>query len=565
MRAPILLLTCSLVSLPAAADLYKVGAVSDPACTHDSLQGALLSAFFNAGPDEIRLARNIGYVDERVQLINWSTAEALTIAGGYDNCADTTASSRTPVDGTADHPVIEMTGTNGGLLTLRRIAVEGSGRRGILVTGNNQVTLSASFVRSNADGGVRVSGDAKLVVDVDSRIWNNTTGGGGGGIFCEGTARVDLSGAVGGIGTPNHAAVVGGGIYAAGDCETVLFDGSAVAYNQSRDGAGIAAVGDSLVLALGAAQGVVIEQNVATDRGGGVFGSESSEVHLFNTRVRNNQAAHAGGGLFATGDFAQLSMLRRSGACNPSGPATNRCSTLEGNALSDGREGAAAMVDAGASLYLYQTQIEGNSAALDSNSALEAQAIGSYLSLESVGFLGNTVGILVRLDNAAALVEFVSATGNGSAGNPNAIPLYLLGNSGATLRSSIFWPNGPISVAAGSSISEARCLIVSTTAGLPPWATVVSTTNPLFIAPASDLHIRPDSPAVDFCDGAPSPYPVMRDVDYEQRAADQPANPDGSPGVPGGRVDIGLDEVDGWLMVAGFETGDLYEWELWWP
>jgi hypothetical protein len=350
---------------------------------------------------------------------------------------------------------------------------------------------------------------------------------------------------------------MGGGIYAAGSCEVKLFDGAAVAYNESDGGAGIAAAGDALVLAIGAAQGVLIEQNVAADRGGGVFASESAEVILFNTRVRNNHAANAGGGLFVTGDFAQLSMLRRSGACNATGPATNRCSTIEGNVLTADIDGAAAMVDGGASLYLYQTQVEGNGTPFTDDNALEVGSVGSYVSLESVGFLLNTVDVLVDVRQGAALLEFVSAGNNGPTGAA-AAPIRLA-NGGATIRQSVFWPS--TAIAGGDQINEARCLIVSNTAGLPAWATVVSTANPLFVDGAADLHLTPGSPAVDFCDGSPSPYTVMRDVDYEQRAADQPANPDGSPGVLGGRVDIGLDEVNGWLMVAGFETGDLYEWE----
>ena len=61
-----------LAASPLDASLFTVGA--DGACTHPTLLGAVLSAAFNAGADEIRVARNLTYTDQSFHLTNWDPA-----------------------------------------------------------------------------------------------------------------------------------------------------------------------------------------------------------------------------------------------------------------------------------------------------------------------------------------------------------------------------------------------------------------------------------------------------------------------------------------------------------
>jgi hypothetical protein len=94
---------------------------------------------------------------------------------------------------------------------------------------------------------------------------------------------------------------------------------------------------------------------------------------------------------------------------------------------------------------------------------------------------------------------------------------------------------------------------------VPGGGTSVVAVDPRFAAPAQgDLHLHPQSPAVDFCNIA-AYAPAHGDGDGQARGFDLGSNPNGTPGVPGGLFDLGFDEVRP-LFADGFETGGTSRW-----
>jgi hypothetical protein len=67
-----------------------------------------------------------------------------------------------------------------------------------------------------------------------------------------------------------------------------------------------------------------------------------------------------------------------------------------------------------------------------------------------------------------------------------------------------------------------------------------------------NLRLALGSPALDYCDDA-GYSPTFSDIDIQARGTDLAGNPDGSPGVPGGRFDLGFDELIDTLFADRFE------------
>ena len=165
-----LLISATGTSLLSAA-IFTVG--SDGACTHATITNALVASLA-AGADEIRIARNQTYTNLYIHLTDWSpgTVGAVTLAGGYDTCADTTASGETTIDGQATNPVVEVdTGSQPtSQVTLRNLHLTGSGEVGLRVGAGGQVTMSQIRLKTNGTGGAAVVDGGDLVIDSLSEI-----------------------------------------------------------------------------------------------------------------------------------------------------------------------------------------------------------------------------------------------------------------------------------------------------------------------------------------------------------------------------------------------------------
>jgi hypothetical protein len=553
------------LAAPAEGAVFTVGPPTDLACTHNTITAGLLAAAFALGDDEVRLARNQTYTEELLHLTNWAPGNALILSGGWDGCADGSPGGNTAIDGRSNAPVVwvDTTGAGSSVVTLRRLSLTGSGERGLLVEGDSTVTLNETVVSGNDDGGIDLGAGTTVTVDFASVVHGNSTGGNGGGIHCAG-GHLRLSGVVGNPGAGNVAGFHGGGIFAGAGCELELLDGAIVQSNEALDGGGIFAAG-ATVTADAAGLGISINNNVAAADGGGVYATGAgTDVSLVDTGVELNQAMR-GGGLFVAAD-AVLTMDQDDDCVSAPG-----CSRLNDNTLvpAGGTHGAAAALITGGQLDVYQTQVARNRIANPDPAAgmiFSGQGGGTRLRLEGVVLFGNEAPeLFVSSGGAAAEIAFVTASRNGRT-PPHfpvpAHPLFVGLGSTATVHSSIFWPNGSFRAFDGGEITEADCLLVSSTVGLPVGASRVSTADPLFRdAAAGNLRPRAFSPAIDFCD-ATRYVPGHGDLDGELRGQDLPWDPNGSPGSPGGTFDLGADEVLDFFFYDGFESGTVDAWSF---
>ena len=232
----------SLLATTAMAATYRVGAGGAP-CTHPNLTDAILAAAFNPGSDEIWLARDVTYEG------NYLIETPMRIRGGFDSCADNTASGYTSVTRPSDERVFTIQ-SSAGLVTLQDLRLhydptstavlnEGgvihlSGAGNILVLQNTTVSNGRA-----ADGGGIFVDDARLILIQGSVVANNRASFNGGGVFCNTAGSVELQ------------------------------DG-AVAANEADYGAGIFLGNGCDGFAWGATAGGLY-QNVADEQGGGTL------------------------------------------------------------------------------------------------------------------------------------------------------------------------------------------------------------------------------------------------------------------------------------------------------
>lgn len=540
--------------LPAA--IFTVG--SDGACTHATITNALVASLA-AGADEIRIARNQTYTNLYIHLTDWSpgTVGAVTLAGGYDTCADTTATGTTPIDGQATNPVVEVdTGSQPtSQVTLRGLHLTGSGEEGLRVGAGGQVTASETLLQGNGTGGAAVVDGGSFVIDALSTISENT----GPGITCLTGSQVNTSASI-----HDNSATAGGGVVAGSTCDMNILHDSAIVANNATLGGGIYASSGATVLVDGAVASTFateIADNTATDQGGGIYATGATTTVLIrNAAVTGNEAGLEGGGIWA-GLGAKVTMDRVDGPCF----SPTRCSDLSGNGITQVASfvpGAAVWVESGADVEIYQTIVESNHVSVDSSggSVLFATGAGSTLTAEGLRLWNNQEAdtLFEGLDAAQLVIAFVSASRNFYGGGSVASPVALGTAATATLNSSVFYPNAPFLVGVGA-LTEADCLILSNTTGLPGGATLISTSDPLFTnAIAGNLRPLPSSPAVDYCDTF-NYFPQHFDGDHEARGFELSFNANGTPGVPGGLYDLGFDEVRP-LFADGFGTGNTSAW-----
>ena len=551
-----LLLSASGASLLPAA-IFTVG--SDGACTHATINNALLASLA-AGADEIRIARNQAYTNLYIHLTDWSpgTVGTVTLAGGYDTCADTTATGTTTIDGQATNPVVEVdTGSQPtSQVTLRGLQLIGSGEEGLRVGAGGQVTASEILLQNNGTGGAAVVDGGDLTIDVLSAISENT----GPGITCLTGYQVDTSAII-----HHNAAPAGGGIVAGSACDMNILNNSAIASNSATLGGGLYASSGATVLVDGAVASVYateISNNTATDQGGGIYATgATTTVMIRNAAVTGNEAGLEGGGIWA-GLGAKVIMDRVDGPCfNPT-----RCSDLSGNGVTQvdiSVPGAAVFAESGADVEIYQTIAEGNylTPGLNNGSILYATGVGSTLTVEGMRLWNNQEAdaLFEGRDSAHLSIAFVTASRNVWNGGFTTSPVALIVGATATLNSSIFHPNDAMVLDSGGELTEADCLILSNTTGLPVDATLISTSDPMFAnAIAGNLRPLPSSPAVDYCDTF-AYTPLHFDGDHEARGFDLAANPNGTPGASGGLYDLGFDEVRP-LFADGFFSGNTSAW-----
>jgi hypothetical protein len=568
--APPAFLTLAFVALatPATAAVFYVG--TGPTCDgHPStIAGAMLAAAFNAGPDEIRLTATLTYADQTLDFVDWDPAAggagALVIAGGYADCNDTTPSGRTMIDGQAGTSLVTVRTSSrpSSVLTLRDVVLRGAEFRGAVVSDGGSLTLQNVLVTYNG-GGVQVFPGGSLAADAVTEISEHDYHVNGGGIACSGAGSyVSFRGKL----LRNVTSAGGGNLYVGSGCITELHGGALIegrggfgADWSALNGGGIY-VDDGVLVAHGGASRVIVRDHAAIDYGGGLFATGTNAVvSLVNTAFLGNYARIHGGGIYAENGASVI--MDRAQAC----PFIISCSQIAGNRATN--QGLAVYAD-DAQIALSRTIVNDNG--WPTESGFTATSViwatnGAEIELDGTGLVGNrTTDVLTMNASAGVIGQYVTIARNSY--TPDDIPTNswaaVADGGHVALHSSILVDTKGINVSNGGTKS-ASCLLADTTNGLPAGSFALGI--PQFInAAGGDFRQLSTSPGVDFCDESSVPWPGSEDIELQPRGLDHPDNPNGSPGIAGGLFDVGFDEVDPGPSVAifadGFESGGTGAW-----
>jgi hypothetical protein len=316
--------------------------VGSDVCDFSSIQSAIDAAAAHPGPDFIRIATNATYTAQALKINN----QELTITGGYPTCASANppAGARTIISGAggAADSVVEFDGSGflhlfnlhisdgdetndghgggvdfSGAGTLSLFNAEVSGNRagyggGIAFYGEEfedstlfiyQNVLVQNNSAVNSGGGIRISGDAQLIMRApDSAIVGNVAQGTASDTGYGGGIQI-LPPASAHIGSPGHGS------------------SGVVAFNRAKYGGGIAVSarddgdehGYALLYTLDPQKPVRVHDNIASVAGGGMFANvnadvgpvrrETTAICAFEFRIDHNQAPD-GAAVFLDSQFA---------------------------------------------------------------------------------------------------------------------------------------------------------------------------------------------------------------------------------------------------------------------
>lgn len=430
-----------------------------------------------------------------------------------------------------------------------------------LEQGAQLTTLSAGldnvFRDNTAErGGAIYVTDVGTSVELDEAVVHENQATRGGGIYVQSGGQVTLKGGVEIF--DNTATREGGGVAAYSNSVISLRDGVSVRNNSATDNGGgfYLATGTHVSGAASGSRGIEIHDNDAAYGGGLYLTGDGTDAILFNYHIRNNEARIAGGGA-AVRFGAFLEMNRGNGI-----PCANppRCSVLSENVLTQGTDGSALYIDTGASAKLYQTYIEQNRHQIPAATSrvVQTRDDGTSLRLEGIQFWENDATYLIGSSDSSSIVAgFITAARNAWTLDENTeLPVLgaiTSGGGSLTLASSILVDTRGYD---GSILND--CLIIDDDTGLSTSLTVTVGIDPLLANPAiGDLHLRGDSPAIDYCDTIVFGPEDPLDLDLEARGVDHPEAPQGL-----GLYDLGMDEtlVSRPLFADGFESGDTSAW-----
>lgn len=493
----------------AGAPVFWVGAAAP--CNFNSLQTAI-----GAVPDgaEIRLANNEAYAGVNVAISD----KSLLISGGWEDCTDDAASGVTELVGdpllAAPVFAIDSPATARDVV-LRRLHVRGGRRSGIELSGHVELRVERSMVDANeaqVGGGIRVVGvshDDTVLRVVESIVGNATGTGGnladyGGGIACA-DAHVRLGGSaiVG-----NQAASEGGGLFLDGCAldtagNVYAFEGLGtvalwIASNTATiNGGGIAAVGASVLEFDAPVAPYAIHANHANEGGGLLLRDPGTTVQAQGLVLSDNVATDRGGAA-SLRDGAQFTMQRLlpllagGGVVATSCGLAAACNVVSGN-RAETYTGGAFYVSQG-SLALRQVLLEGNYSANGSVLLLHDGIVRIENSLLRANEAGG--GALVRvLDDASFVLNSSTIAGNAT----GASLFELFSEGGANnlhLRNSIVWqPGTTVVVATPVDIVTSACLNAHEQASVDALVH-----DPGFVdVAAGDYRLQAGSPNIDAC------------------------------------------------------------------
>lgn len=558
----------------ASADIFTVGAGA--ACTHATPQEAINAGLANGnGLDVINVARNRTYSAQAIVAQN----DTLVIQGGFADCSSTTADVNNPTvlsgAGGSAAPVLRIQGN--GNVTLRNLVLrdgdasstaDGGGLSIIdgphLVTLNN-VTLNNNQAGRGAGLSVNPGGLNAITVTMqgNSRVFGNSAASDGGGIFCRNASMSVATESI--IINGNVSARDGGGIFAE-DCSIDLASGHLLGVlwsNQAaRNGGGVFATGafsSTRIYSLFEDALTRLSANRADGGGGALYATNGADVQIQNVEFISNSALD-GGAIQMRGvgssagndlDIAASGLIAGAIHC-PVGRICNR--------FVDNQSSVAGAIAEGPAAISYKLESSATGRALIRNVSFESNqggrivggnfqnnAAGNALEVANAVLFGNqAIGpVSALISGHKLIVRFCSIGGNTIVG-----PSLVHGFTGTTTLDYVAaWQPGKLlaSTAGGSIIGN--YLMANDLSGIPPTVNNL-TADPLFVS-AGDLHLRADSPAIDYATSTTAlAAPFDRDAEQNPRPID-------SSGIANefGPIDVGAYESPASELFAdGFEN-----------
>lgn len=546
----------------AAQTIHTVG--PDSNCDFSDAQSAIHAA---ADGDIIRLMAGPIGTDFTI------LGKSLSLIGGYTNCSHTPGSGFSTFDqqgnglvaniyynGAPTDPVkrvtlenLVITGGGGSGLLSGGMLIRGTPNRLLVELKNVQVIGNMRADTADHGAGIQVvttrdaaplPGGILLTVDDRSRIANNITAGKGGGLYCESvhdTSALFFLILVGtGLIADNEAGSHGGGVAVNGCRGVIMRNGGPVELSVATGGivnniaggrgGGVYVEGGGSATMLNRPEHAgVISGNQAANGGGVSVSDAGSAVSLNDTYVVGN-TANFGGGLDVRNGASLLMVLQQ--PCQEPIVGDGQIRYLPCSVVADNQAVGGGAVQAGgaSSVRLWGTILRGNEATssdsngggaavratnstiytgatteVDLEGALIYDNIGSSLFRSS-----NVVDLRLRnttvADNQTATL-FQNAAASGQTTTVRAESSIL---AATTWRSDS--GSGTITLALDCVIGDASAAatgadsLVAYSAGI----------DPRFIDPGRpDYRLRPDSPAIDYCDDRHAV--ARRDLDYNER------------------------------------------------
>ncbi len=468
------------------------------ACAYGTIQQAVNAA--NDG-DTIRVASGVYF--ENVDI---TAGKVITIEGGYDNTCASTGASTTRIDGSASSgSVIDILGGTTKLHNLQVAWGSGTGG-GIDVDSHGQVTLDNAAVFNNHGdygGGVWLNTGSAVTITNGSTVHDNTATSPGGGVRAWGKFY--------GYGTTsdtyNNCASDGGGFSVPGG--QVYLDNADVIANQAagatgRGGGFLVESGGVVSLINSVFVGEATPQmNTAYD-GGGIY-ADNATVLLDGTAttVDNNEATHAGGGVYLINNALLRSTGSRIGYPTSTGGANNAAFGAGIYAITSTIDFAGTIVNniatndgggimlSNAQLNLHHAIVQRNVASrgggvyqegTGSNSLIANTLMYSNTASVNLGGGIRTTGGTLTATHVTLANSYVGA-GLSSSGNSYVYDSIAWGNGDGG-----FWPSGAGTITGTCNIDQS--------------SKVGANVDPLFVSPGAgeDYHVLKTSPAVEACD-----------------------------------------------------------------
>jgi hypothetical protein len=510
-------------------------------CNHTSVQDAVNAAEASPGADTIRISR----ITWTAQAININTNQELTLVGGFDNCADTTAGSPfTTLSGAggAQAPVISFRG-NGFFFVRNLIITEGDNLAGagngggIFFQGGNFLDIRNAAITDNRarnGAGIYTDGTAitsEVLVGEKVSIVGNIAERDGGGILAggleftlEGDNTILLNNEARGV--DNDTGYGGGAVVISRDnFEAFLYVTArgigglgAIHGNVAKRGGGIAVMAgigsgrdaEVQVYSTSSTGPVVLSANRATSGGGGVYvrpaadandSSASARADLWYTSLIDNEAPE-GAALYLANQETEIlgpsSRIKWNSSSRPPGavdcPTGRDCGEMRGNRTTAPQGGIVRIDDrdyAPIAVVANRLRIENNSAARLIEGGTKAWvSIGNSLIVENA--FDDKLAVLAT-GGQASFAEVTVA--NNQIGSPYVLEV----QRRLTLERSIFFEPGRATVAPGGVEVGVEYLLTNDPANMP--AGLAAFASPRFVDPArGDYRLRAGSRGVDFAD-----------------------------------------------------------------